>query len=691
MKQCNFVWTGVILVCCPPLIAQEINDDTEKAMKAAVLKVAPSVVQIETSGGADVIGTSGPGGPVRKGTGPTTGVIVSADGYIISSAFNFANKPSAVFVTVPGRKERLVAKTVATDTTRMLTLIKVEIGGLPVPQPSPKAEFQIGQWSLALGRTLDPNVDNPPSVSVGIISALHRIWGKAVQTDAKVSPVNYGGPLIDVDGRIQGILVPASPFAEGDTAGVEWYDSGIGFAIPFEDVLAVLNRLKAGKDLRKGMLGVTPTGRDIYSGLSTVSAVAADSPAARAGIQSGDQIIEVDGKPVRNHAQVQHALGPKYEGDTVSLKVKRGNDTKEFANLVLSGSLTAYVQPFLGILPIRDDPESGLEVRYVFPKSPADMAGIKPGDRLLKLGPAVAANPMQPSPLRPFTGREQLKGLLATLAPHAEVNIELKRKSDGKTAAVKLRLSAFDSVVPDELPEQSTAKKALTRPKPGPMPMPVPPKPMPEKKVETGLLKRTNAAQDHEYWVYVPENYDPNVSHGLIVWLHGANQGGKDSQNLTDIWGAYCAKHHMILVGPKSENESGWVASESEFIAQTARDMISEFTIDRQRVIVHGMGIGGQMAFYLGFSARDLIRGVATTSSILASAPKETQQNQPLAFFIVAGGKDPLSKQIAQSRQVLADKKYPVIFREIAEMGKEYLTEKVLQEMIRWLDSLDRI
>src|SRR5262249_6859463 len=257
------------------------------------MQVAPSVVQIETSGGTEMVGAGGPGA-VIKGVGPTTGVVVSPDGYVVTSAFNFANKPTAVFVTVPRQKERKVAKTVATDQARMITLIKVEASGLVVPKPVPKKEVKIGQWAVALGRTLDPNVNNPPSTSAGIISATDRIWGKAIQTDAKVSPVNYGGPLVDAEGRVFGILVPANPFTEDDTAGVEWYDSGIGFAIPFEDVLAALPRLQKGKDLRKGILGVTPTGRDIYSGYSKVSSVIPDSTAAKASIKPGDEIIEID-------------------------------------------------------------------------------------------------------------------------------------------------------------------------------------------------------------------------------------------------------------------------------------------------------------------------------------------------------------------------------------------------------------
>src|SRR4029079_7946457 len=130
----------------------------------------------------------------------------------------------------------------------------------------------------------------------GVISALGRIWGKAVQTDCKVSPVNYGGPIIDIEGRVQGILIPASPnpkAGEEEVAGFEWYDSGIGFAIPLEDVLAVLPRLKEGKDLRRGLLGITPQGADVYNSPPVIGAVQPDSAAARLGIKPGDRILAI--------------------------------------------------------------------------------------------------------------------------------------------------------------------------------------------------------------------------------------------------------------------------------------------------------------------------------------------------------------------------------------------------------------
>ena len=88
-----------------------------------------------------------------------------------------------------------------------MTLIKIKQGGLTPLVPAPRQELQVGQWAIALGRTYDVSF---PNLSVGILSALNRIWGKAVQTDAKISPANYGGPLIDLQGRCIGILVPMS-------------------------------------------------------------------------------------------------------------------------------------------------------------------------------------------------------------------------------------------------------------------------------------------------------------------------------------------------------------------------------------------------------------------------------------------------------------------------------------------------
>jgi S1-C subfamily serine protease len=676
--------------------ADDLDNLQQQAMKAAALKAAPSIVQIETSGGTDIIAT-GPRGPqIRKGMGPTSGVAVAADGYIITSAFNFANKPQAIFVAVPGHKERYVAKVIATDTTRMLTLLKIDAKDLVAAPAAPKKDVQIGQTALALGRTLD-SIDKPPSISQGIVSALNRVWGRALQTDAKVSPVNYGGPLVDLSGRTIGVLVPASPESEAETAGIEWYDSGIGFAIPLEDVYAVLSRLREGKDLHRGILGVTPKAQpdgkfDQYAPNPTVGTVSPGSAAEKAGIKPGDVIKELDGKPVLNQAQLLHMIGPKYEGDAVALKLVRKKDGKDeeitLPKVVLGSPAQSLAHGFIGIVPMRDDPEPGVQVRYVIPKSPADTAGLKEGDRILKIGGADAPAGV---PLPPVQGRNDLANRLYNTPAGTDAKVEVKR-ADGKTETIKIKLGEVMDDVPARLPEKASFEKATEQHKAVPGLPPPPPPAKKEAKVDTGLINRTSAAGDHTYWIYVPKDYDPKISYALVVWLHPVGKNKKqDVEDFTDTWEDYCKDNHIILVGPKAENETGWLASEAEFVREAANAVVNTYQIDPRRIVAHGMGQGGQFAFYLGFHDRDFFRGVATTGAALANAPKEKVANQPVSFFVACGSKDPLAKSVADTKTKLTDQKYSVIHREIANMGHQYLDLKTLEELVRWIDSLDRL
>ncbi len=716
---------AVAVVAAAPFTArsQDVNEASEKAMKAAAQHAAPSVVKIDTSGGTETIAApKGGGGPpqpgLRKGVGPTTGLIVDADGYVVTSAFNFANKPTDIYVTVPGRPTALVAKIVANDTTRMLTLLKVDAKDLPVPAAVPKADVRVGQWALALGRTLDTNPNHPPSVSAGIVSARNRIWGKAIQTDAKVSPVNYGGPLVALDGRVFGVIVPASSTGEGETNGVEWYDSGIGFAVPLEDVLAAVPRMKGGKDLRRGLLGVTPEkAEDMYNAPAVIGTILPDSAADRAGVKAGDRLTKLDGKPIANYSAVMHVLGPKYEGDVIEVRVERAGKEVVFDKVALTGTVSAYTRPYLGILPMRDDPGPGVEVRYVYPKSPADAAGVKAGDRVMKVGPAAAKE------LAAVADRGQLTALVAKLPSTAAIKLELKRK-DGKTESVSAKLTAApDDLVPDKMPplpssvgragEKSkgpAAPKLPVPPKKGGGPKPetailnappaVPPGPFDAPKaddpkakseVEKGLLKKTNAALGREYWVFVPDDYDPKVAHGLIVWFHLPGKGGKDAEDMKRTWRDFCEDHHFIMMGPKSQNVEGWLPSETEGVMQDVRAVVGQYTIDKSRVVAHGMGVGGQMAFYVGFNARDTFRGVAAVGAALGTPPKDATADQPLAFFISGGDKDPLIKKIKESRDTLVEKKFPVVFREMTLSGKEYFDTSTFLDLLAWMDSLDRI
>lgn len=675
-----------------PAAAQDLNEALEKAVKAAAKTASPSVVQIATQGGADMVVTTPKGPAFRKALGPTTGVIVSEDGYIISSQFNFLNSPTSILVSIPGRDEPLVAKRIANDKSRQLTLLKVDATGLPVPKASPKKELAEGQLSIALGRTLDSKKNSPPSVSVGIISALGRIWGKAIQTDAKISPVNYGGPLVDLRGRIQGILIPASPKGDDLTAGFEWYDSGIGFAIPFEDILESLPRLKKGTDLEKGILGVRFKSPDIYSGQPEVLQVSKGSAAEKAGLKPGDTIIELDGHPIARLAQLQHALGVKYAGDKVALKYKRGADVNELKDLVLIGSLQEIAHPFIGILPLRDDPRLGVEIRHVFAKSPADKAGLKPGERILKIGVEKAMRPLSGTK----SGRDELLDILNTLAPDVDIQLEVKDK-DGKTRDVSLTL--------DSLPGSIAGSEWTVPEKPaGPASFGKATAPLEKlkgkaddkaeaaqpKKAETGLLERATGDGEHKFWVYVPKSYDPNVAHGILVWLHppGRNREA-DVKELVEGWEDVCAANNLILVSPKSENADGWIASEADFVIDSVRDTMKQYTTDPQRIVAHGMGVGGQMALHLATSHRELFRGAATVGAVPASM-KDNVASQRLAFYLAGGELDPLIRPIADARTKLAEKRYSVVFREFPARGREYLTEAGILEIARWIDTLDK-
>ena len=668
------------LFAIAPLVhGQDVNEESEKAMKAAMVKASPWIVKIETAGGAGAVGGDGaPGGPapVRKGVGPTTGLVVGADGYVISSAFNFANKPTDIFITVPG-KPRLVAKIVANDTSRMLTLLKVDLKDLPLPVAFPRKDIKVGMWTLALGRALDNEDGKTPSVSRGIVSATERIWGKCIQTDCKVSPINYGGPLVAIDGRVMGVLVPASPRGEGEAAGVEWYDGGIGFAVPLEDVLAVVPRLKEGKDLRRGMLGFNPKAPDeMYNEPVVVGNVAPQSVAEKIGMKPNDRITSLNGKPIENFKDLMTLLGPKYEGDKISLTVERGGKTETFTDVVLGGSSATVSQPFLGILPMRDDPEPGVEVRYVYPKSPAAVAGILEGDRIMKFGPA--AGPM----LTPITtGRTQLSQIVRSAPLNFDFKAELKRKAGGKVEVVMLKLAALSEELPEKAPAKSSLEMALGKVKKEN-----------DKEMEKGFLKDlANKTSGRKYWMYLPDNYDKNKSYGVIIWLHDVGKGGKDGKDMFKIWEDYCDSANYILIGPTAKNGVDWVATETEELVQSLNQAIAGFTIDRSRVVVHGMGNGGSMAMYLAFNARDLIRGAVVSGAVLNGNAKDNLPNQPLSFYVVAGDKDPLIKEIKDTNEKLKTKKFPVIYRELKDFGKEYLDQKTLEEICNWLDSLDRI
>jgi serine protease Do len=293
-----------------------------KAFRAAADKVLPSLVTIEGFGG--LAAGSGIGKGIHApGEGPTTGVVISEDGYILTSTYNFLRKPPVITVRFADG-QRKVAKLLGRDETCKLCVLKVAgISGLAVPEFAPRDEAFVGQWVVALGIGFG---DAEPSLTAGIISATSRISSKAIQTDANLSPANYGGPLVDLDGRIVGICVPLSPGGKQEGAGAEWYDSGIGFAVPIAGNEKIIESMKEGKTLQHAFLGVQtqPAGSPPLGAI--VQKVLTDSPAEKAGLKQGDDIVSVDGTRIIDVGHLSVVIGRYVAGDKVEVVVLRGEE-----------------------------------------------------------------------------------------------------------------------------------------------------------------------------------------------------------------------------------------------------------------------------------------------------------------------------------------------------------------------------
>ena len=336
----------------PPAPSAKVGDlIAPKAFRAAAARVLPATVTIESFGGVAGAGTKrGKMQGIRlPGEGPTTGVIISRDGYIITSTFNFLKKPPIITVELPDG-QRKVAKLLGSDETRKLCLLKVEgVNDLPVPEFAPRSQLRVGQWAVALGVGFG---DDEAALSAGIISATSRIKGRAVQTDANLSPANYGGPLIDLEGRVIGICVPLSPQSAEVASGVEWYDSGIGFAVPLDGADALIARLKAGETIKQGYLGVQAQATPDKTPGAVIGAVVKDSPAEKAGIKTGDRLVTVDGNEVLDPPHLSVLIGKHDAGQEVKLSLKRGEETIEVTATLAVAPAQPQPQPMATPMPM---------------------------------------------------------------------------------------------------------------------------------------------------------------------------------------------------------------------------------------------------------------------------------------------------------------------------------------------------
>lgn len=585
--------------------------DEQKAFAAAAETASASVVQIETFGGLERVGQE------LISDGPTTGTVVGKDGWIISSLYSFRQQPASILVSLPDGT-RAAARIVARDHSRELALLKIETK-TPLAEPTacPMDEVSVGQWVLGLGRTFERE---SISQSVGIVSALDRAYGKAVQTDAKVSPVNYGGPLIDLQGRIIGVLAPISPGAilEGDSS--QLYDSGIGFAVPLVDIMQRLPQMQAGKDVHTGKLGIVVVDQNELAGPVKVAGAAPGSPAAKAGLKPGDTIVAAAGRKVELLAHLRHALGVSDAGSEFVFTVMRKGQPIEL-RCTLVEQVPTYRLRYLGI-DTENLVEGGVRITYVWPQSPAADAQLSAGMRIVGCGDIE------------IKSNSDLRQQLSI----AELDTPLKLKVI--TAAGEKESQQDEREAPKEI-----AVKLVTWPAKFEHGSGARPSKSFEGKVEE--IELALGDFPNKAWVWCPPTQsksdgdtanavgsaEKNEStggaakeeFGLLLLL--PEPGEVDRNKLRELWEPVVKEGWCVAV-IQSGNKTRWSSEEIELVERARVQINEKRTLDASRTVVAGQGVGGRLALVAARAAKGKIAGVMTLGTPLENV-KLQRENSP--------------------------------------------------------------
>lgn len=331
-----------------------------------------------------------------------SGFIIDASGIILTNA-HVVKDAESITVRLQDKRE-LPAKVLGMDERTDVAVLKIEASGLPVARLGNSDQVEVGEWVLAIGSPFGLDF----TATQGIVSALARnlpddTYVPFIQTDAAVNPGNSGGPLFNTKGEVIGINSQIYSRSGGYM--------GLSFAIPINTVTQVADQLRTGGKVVRGWLGVMiqPIDADLAKSFgldrprgALVAQVQPDSPAAKAGLKSGDVILKLNGQTIDNTAQLPAkvaatAIGSKVElqilrdgkEKTLSATIEKLKDEQASASSTTSepgeSSLGLAVQPLTDAQRKELDVKYGLLVRSVG-EGAAGRAGVRPGDVLMELG-----------------------------------------------------------------------------------------------------------------------------------------------------------------------------------------------------------------------------------------------------------------------------------------------------------------
>ncbi len=275
--------------------------------------------------------SQGEPGRTRREQSLGSGVIVSPNGYILT-ANHVVAEADEVKVSLADNKREYTAKIIGKDEATDVAVLKINATDLPAVTLADSDKLEVGDVVLAIGNPFGVG----QTVTMGIVSALGRNglegfqgYQDFIQTDAAINPGNSGGALADAEGRLVGINDAIISSSGGN--------NGVGLAVPINMARLVMDRLIAGGKITRGYLGIYP--QDIDDTIARqfnlpddngalVGDVTPGSPAEKAGLESGDVIVSVNGKLVTSGANLRLIISELQPGTKATLKVIRKGETK---------------------------------------------------------------------------------------------------------------------------------------------------------------------------------------------------------------------------------------------------------------------------------------------------------------------------------------------------------------------------